>query len=189
MILMIDNYDSFTYNLVQYLGELGAEVKVVRNDQITIKEVALLKPNKIVISPGPRSPSLSGICCTVVERFASTIPILGVCLGCQVIAEVFGAKVLRARRPVHGETSRIYHTGSSWFKDIPQGSLVARYHSLVISQNTSIGDLEFIASSEGVVMAISHKKYKRLLGLQFHPESFLTDCGHLYLRNFLEEIK
>ena len=148
MVLLIDNYDSFTYNLYQLIARFKRDIIVRRNDSISLDEIKKLSPSQIVISPGPGSPRLSGICCAVVEHFASIIPILGVCLGCQVIAEVFGAKVLRARRPVHGEISSIYHTGSSWFKDIPQGSLVARYHSLVISQNTSIGDLEFIAASK-----------------------------------------
>ncbi|MFT4677492.1 MAG: anthranilate synthase component 2 [Patiriisocius sp.] len=191
MILMIDNYDSFTYNIVQYLGELGAEVKVYRNDEITVEEIAGLVPEAIVISPGPCAPDQAGISMEVVARFAGKIPMLGVCLGHQSLGQVFGAKIVRARQVMHGKTSPIWHTGEGVFSGLKNPFLATRYHSLVVEKGSLPKCFEITAWTEldGVVdeiMGIRHLE-TRVEGVQFHPESILTEHGHLLLRNFLEQ--
>lgn len=183
---MIDNYDSFTYNLVQYLGELGEDLKVFRNDQITIAEIEKLNPKRIVISPGPGSPKDAGISCAVIKHFAGKIPILGVCLGHQCIGEVFGGKIIRAKNIMHGKTSKIYHDKKTIFKGLPNPFSATRYHSLVIKKDT-LPDC-FVVSArtkeDDEIMGIRHKEYK-LEGVQFHPESILTSQGKKLLANFL----
>ncbi len=186
MILMIDNYDSFTYNLVQYLGELGQEVKVARNDKITCAEIEELGPEYIVISPGPCSPDEAGISLEVIERFAGVIPILGVCLGHQAIGRAFGGLVVRAGRLMHGKTSPIQHDGRSLFRDIPSPFTATRYHSLIVEPDSLPDCLEVTAwTGEGEIMGLRHRLY-RVEGVQFHPESVLTEHGHNILKNFLE---
>ena len=191
MLLMIDNYDSFTYNVVQYLGELKADVKVVRNDEITIEQIQKLAPEKIVISPGPCSPAEAGISMAAIEAFAGKIPILGICLGHQSIGAVFGGKVVRARQVMHGKVSQIYHKGIGVFRDIPSPYTATRYHSLVI-EKTSLPDcLEVTAWTQNEdgsfdeIMGVRHKTLA-VEGVQFHPESVLTEHGHKLLQNFLE---
>ncbi len=189
MILMIDNYDSFTFNIVQYLGELGAEVLVKRNDMITIDEITDLKPSKIVISPGPCTPNEAGISIEVVEKFHKDIPILGVCLGHQTIGQAFGGKIISAKKIMHGKTSQIKHDNSQLFTDIPQSFNATRYHSLVIEEETFPEVLEITARSSqedncSEIMGLKHKDYA-VYGLQFHPESILTQYGHKLLENFL----
>lgn len=185
MILMIDNYDSFTYNLVQYLGELGEELKVFRNDQITIREIEKLKPKRIVISPGPGTPKDAGISMEAIRHFAGKIPMLGVCLGHQSIGEVFGGKVIRAGRIMHGKTSEIYHDGKTIFKGLPMPFTATRYHSLLVERKSLPKALEISAwTKEGEIMGLRHKKYK-VEGVQFHPESILTSSGKQLLKNFL----
>lgn len=192
MILMIDNYDSFTYNVVQYLGELKADVKVVRNDEITIEQIRALAPEKIVISPGPCTPHEAGISMPTIEAFAGEIPILGICLGHQSIGAVFGGNVIRARQVMHGKTSQIYHKGVGVFKDIPSPYTATRYHSLVIEKETLPDCLEMTAwtqHADGTVdeiMGVRHKTFA-VEGVQFHPESVLTEHGHQLLKNFLTE--
>lgn len=187
MILIIDNYDSFTYNLVQYLGELGARLKIFRNDKITIKEIERLKPERIVISPGPGRPKEAGISKELIKHFASKIPILGVCLGHQCIAEVFGAKIMRAKRLMHGKTSKIYHDGKRIYRGLPKPFIATRYHSLIVDPKSLPDFLTVTAqTSEREIMGICHKKY-RVEGVQFHPESVLTTSGKKLLKNFLEE--
>lgn len=185
MILMIDNYDSFTYNLVQYLGELGKELKVARNDKITIAEIEKMNPEKIVISPGPGSPKDAGISIELIKHFAGKIPILGVCLGEQSIAEAFGGKVIRADNIMHGKTSEIHHDGKGVFNDLPNPFTATRYHSLIVDKAT-LPDCFVISAwtSDHEIMGIRHKEYK-LEGVQFHPESILTDVGKKLLQNFL----
>ncbi len=186
MILMIDNYDSFTYNLVQYLGELGAELAVFRNDKITILQIKRLKPTHIVISPGPGRPKDAGISKEVIAEFAPKIPILGVCLGHQAIAEVFGAKIVRAKRLMHGKTSLIYHNKKDIFKNIPNPFEATRYHSLIVKRDSLPECFEITAQTkEKEIMAIKHKKYP-VFGVQFHPESILTSVGRDILNNFLK---
>lgn len=187
MILMIDNYDSFTYNLVQYLGELGADLKVVRNDKITVGEIILLKPEKIVISPGPGMPKDAGISCETIKFFAGRIPVLGVCLGHQCIAEVFGGKIVRAEKLMHGKTSSVYHDSKNIFEDVANPFEATRYHSL-IAQREGLPDLlEVTAETEDAeIMAIKHKRFP-LWGVQFHPESILTKEGKKILANFLHQ--
>lgn len=191
MLLMIDNYDSFTYNLVQYLGELGAEVRVVRNDQITVAEIEKLKPEHIVISPGPCTPNEAGISLAAINTFAGKIPLLGVCLGHQGIGQAFGGKVVRARQVMHGKTSRIYHAGTSVFRGLPVPFEATRYHSLVIEKDSLPECLEVTAwtqtesGSVDEIMGVRHKQLK-VEGVQFHPESILTQHGHDMLRNFLQ---
>ena len=186
MILMIDNYDSFTYNLVQYLGELGAEVNVVRNDEISIEEVARLRPAGIVISPGPGTPDQAGISLGVIGRFAAELPILGVCLGHQAIGQAFGAKVVRAGRVMHGKVSSVRHDGKGVFAGIPDGFAATRYHSLAVERASLPACLELSAESEeGEVMGLRHRSLP-LEGVQFHPEAMLTEHGHAMLKNFLE---
>jgi len=185
MIVMIDNYDSFTYNLVQYLGELGQEVRVFRNDRITVDEIAKLEPERIVISPGPCTPAEAGISKDVIARFAGQVPLLGVCLGHQAIGEVFGGRVIRAPRLMHGKTSPIHHDGRGVFVGLPNPFEATRYHSLIVEKETLPGVLELTAwTEEGEVMGVRHREY-RVEGVQFHPESILTRAGHDLLRNFL----
>jgi para-aminobenzoate synthetase component 2 len=187
MILMIDNYDSFTYNLVQYLGELGADVRVYRNDQITVAEVERLSPEKIVISPGPCTPKEAGISCDVIRFFAGRVPILGVCLGHQCIGDVFGGEVVRAPALFHGKTSMIYHDGKTIFRGLPRPFEATRYHSLVIRRETLPDCLELSAETDdGVIMGVRHRKLL-VEGVQFHPESILTREGKQLLANFLSQ--
>lgn len=191
MILMIDNYDSFTYNLVQYLGELGAEVSVRRNDELGLADIAALKPSHIVISPGPCTPNEAGISLDLVHEFAGKIPIFGVCLGHQAIAQAFGATIVRAARVMHGKVSAVHHDGKGVFKDISNPFTATRYHSLVIKPDTVANELEVTSwtlnpdGSHEEIMGVRHKKYP-LEGVQFHPESILTEHGHDLLKNFLE---
>jgi anthranilate synthase/aminodeoxychorismate synthase-like glutamine amidotransferase len=186
MLLMIDNYDSFTYNLVQYFGELGEELKVFRNDKITLDEIADLKPEGIVISPGPCTPKEAGISVEAIKRFAGKIPILGVCLGHQSIGEAFGGDVVRAARLMHGKTSMVSHDGRTIFKDIENPFEATRYHSLIVKRETLPDCLEVSAWTEqGEIMALRHKDYL-VEGVQFHPESILTRPGKDILRNFLK---
>lgn len=185
MILMIDNYDSFTYNLVQYLGELGADIRVARNDQITIAEIERLSPEKIVISPGPCTPREAGISCDVIRHFAGRLPLLGVCLGHQCIGEVFGGEIVRAPALFHGKTSLIYHDGRSIFQDLPRPFEATRYHSLVIRRETLPDCLELSAETDdGVIMGVRHRQLA-VEGVQFHPESILTHEGKKLLANYL----
>jgi anthranilate synthase/aminodeoxychorismate synthase-like glutamine amidotransferase len=185
VILMIDNYDSFTWNLVQYLGELGETPRVVRNDEITVEEVARLKPDAIVISPGPGRPEDAGVSKRVIERCAGTIPILGVCLGHQCIGEVFGGTVVRAERLVHGKTSAVIHTGRGIFLDVDNPFQATRYHSLLLAREGLPEALQIVAwTPENEIMAVRHKDHETW-GVQFHPESILTAQGKEILRNFL----
>ncbi len=186
-ILMIDNYDSFTYNLVQYLGELGADVEVRRNDAITLDEVAARKPDGIVVSPGPCTPKEAGISVPLIERFQGTIPILGVCLGHQAIGAALGGAIVRAPRIMHGKTSPIHHDGRGVFRDLGNPFAATRYHSLVIERATLPAELEVSAwTAEGEIMGVRHRRLA-LEGVQFHPESILTLEGKHLLRNFLDE--
>ena len=189
MILMIDNDDSFTYNLVQYLGELGEELIVKRNDEITIDEIENMKPSFIMISPGPCSPNEAGISLEVIERFAGVIPIFGVCLGQQAIGQAFGGEVVRAERLMHGKTSLVYHDGKSIFMDIPNPFRATRYHSLIVRKEMLPSCLEISAWTEdGEIMAIRHKEWS-IEGVQFHPESIMTDYGKELLENFISQNK
>ncbi|MCX5886060.1 MAG: aminodeoxychorismate/anthranilate synthase component II [Proteobacteria bacterium] len=185
MLLMIDNYDSFTYNLVQYLGELGEEIIVFRNDKITIQEIKRLKPEKIVISPGPGVPGKAGISLETIRSFAGKIPILGVCLGHQAIGEAFGGRVIRASRLMHGKTSLIYHDGKTLYQRLPNPFEATRYHSLLVEWKNLPDCLEVSAwTDEKEIMGIRHKQYQ-IEGIQFHPESILTREGKKLLKNFL----
>lgn len=185
MLLMIDNYDSFTYNLVQYFGELGEQVRTVRNDAITLDEIAALRPDHICISPGPCTPQEAGVSIPLLQRFAGTVPILGVCLGHQAIGAAFGGKVIRAREVMHGKTSPIAHTGSGVFKNLPSPFTVTRYHSLSIERASLPTCLEVTAwTDDGEIMGVQHKQFN-LHGVQFHPESILSEHGHALLHNFL----
>jgi anthranilate synthase component 2 len=191
MILMIDNYDSFTYNLVQYLGELGAEVDVRRNDALSVAEVAALKPERIVISPGPRTPTEAGVCVELIQKLGGTIPILGVCLGHQAIGQAFGGRIVHAGQVMHGKVSRIRHRGEGVFRGLPDRFEATRYHSLVIAKPSLPDCLEVTAWTEddkgGVeeIMGVRHKTLP-IEGVQFHPESILTEHGHDLLSNFLK---
>ena len=186
MLLVIDNYDSFTYNLVQYFGELGAEMKVVRNDKISIQEIAELAPDLICISPGPCTPNEAGVSCAVIKEFGGKIPILGVCLGHQSIGQVFGGDVIRAAELMHGKTSVISHTGKSIFKGLPSPFTATRYHSLIVQRDTLPDCLEITAETDdGVIMGLMHKEME-IHGVQFHPESILTEHGKVMLKNFLD---
>ncbi|SJZ81416.1 anthranilate synthase component II [Selenihalanaerobacter shriftii] len=186
MILMIDNYDSFTYNLVQYCGQLGAEMVVHRNDKITIEEIEELSPEKIIISPGPCTPLEAGISNDVIRRFKGEIPILGICLGHQCIGHVFGAEIVRAENLMHGKTSKVYHNEAGIFEEIESPFIATRYHSLIIKKETIPDSFEITAKTKaGEIMGIKHKEYD-IVGLQFHPESILTRAGHDLLANFLE---
>jgi 4-amino-4-deoxychorismate synthase (2-amino-4-deoxychorismate-forming) component II len=184
MILLLDNYDSFTYNLAQFLGQLGEQLEVHRNDKITLDEIAAKKPERIVISPGPGTPDDSGICMDVIRRFSGQIPILGVCLGHQAIGQVFGGKVIRAPEIMHGKTSRIHHDDKTIFKDLPQDFVATRYHSLIVEEKSFPVDLEVSAKTDGIIMGLRHRKM-RVEGVQFHPESVLTAVGMQLLKNFL----
>jgi len=191
MIVMIDNYDSFTYNLVQYLGELGAEVQVYRNDQISVDQVAALKPERIVLSPGPCTPNEAGICLELIEQLKGRFPILGVCLGHQAMGQAFGGKVVRARRVMHGKTSLIHHEAKGVFSGLPSPFTATRYHSLIVERAGLPADFEITAwtqhedGSVDEIMGLRHKTLP-VEGVQFHPESILTEHGHDMLKNFLE---
>lgn len=186
MLLMIDNYDSFTYNIVQYLGELGEDVHTYRNDEITIEQIEALQPDRICISPGPKSPKDAGVSVEVLRHFKGKLPILGVCLGHQAIGEAFGGKVIRAKQVMHGKTSVIAHTGVGVFKDIPSPYTVIRYHSLAIERASLPSCLEVTAwTDDGEIMGVRHKEFD-IEGVQFHPESILSEHGHKLLKNFLE---
>jgi anthranilate synthase component 2 len=183
--LVIDNYDSFTYNLVHYLGELGAEPIVYRNDKITLDEIAEMAPDSILLSPGPKSPTEAGICLAVIGRFGPTIPILGVCLGHQAIGQAMGGDVIRAPQMMHGKTSRINHTGRGIFRGLNSGFEATRYHSLIVEKDTLPPSLEVTASTEdGLIMGLQHKS-QPMHGVQFHPESIASENGHALLQNFL----
>jgi anthranilate synthase/aminodeoxychorismate synthase-like glutamine amidotransferase len=185
MLLMIDNYDSFTYNLVQYLGELGEVIKVYRNDQITVDEIEALDPERIVISPGPCSPAEAGISNEIITRFSGRKPLLGVCLGHQCIGHVFGGEVVRAPRLMHGKTSMIHHDGKGLFVGLPNPFEATRYHSLIVRKETLPSCLEITAETDqGEIMGLRHREYQ-VEGVQFHPESILTQAGKDLLRNFL----
>jgi len=185
MLLMIDNYDSFTYNLVQYLQSLGAEVKVVRNDALTVDEIVRLAPERIVISPGPCTPNEAGVSLDVIESLGRNTPILGVCLGHQSIGQAYGGKVIRAGQIMHGKTSRIRHEGRGVFAGLPDAYEATRYHSLVVERDSVPDCLEITAETEdGIIMGLRHKELP-VVGVQFHPESILTDGGHKLLENFL----
>jgi anthranilate synthase component 2 len=186
MLLMIDNYDSFTYNLVQYLGELGADVRVVRNDAITLEEVAQLAPERIVISPGPCTPKEAGISVPLVQEFAGRIPILGVCLGHQSVGQAFGARIGHARTLMHGKVSAIRHRGVGVFRALPGGFNATRYHSLAIERASLPDCLEITAETDdGEIMGVRHREHA-VEGVQFHPESVLSEHGHTLLANFLQ---
>ena len=186
MLLMIDNYDSFTYNLVQYLGELGEDVRTHRNDQITLDEIEAMKPDRIVISPGPCTPNEAGISVPLLRHFAGRLPILGVCLGHQAIGAAFGGRVVRAREVMHGKTSPVEHTGVGVFRGLPNPFTVTRYHSLAIERATLPDCLEVTAwTDDGEIMGVRHREFA-IEGVQFHPESILTEHGHALLKNFLE---
>jgi anthranilate synthase component 2 len=186
MLLMIDNYDSFTYNLVQYLGELGAEVNVYRNDAITLEQIALWRPEKIVISPGPCTPTEAGISVPLIQRFAGEIPILGVCLGHQAIGQAFGGRIVRAQRVMHGKVSTISHGGTGVFGGLKNPLSATRYHSLVIERASMPECLEITAESEdGEIMGVRHRRHA-IEGVQFHPEAILTEEGHALLSNFVK---
>jgi anthranilate synthase component II len=185
MLLMIDNYDSFTYNLVQYFGELGEEVRTFRNDEITLEEISAMKPDRICLSPGPCSPKEAGICIALLQHFAGKLPLLGVCLGHQAIGEAFGGNVIRAKQVMHGKTSSIAHTGVGVFQNIPSPYTVIRYHSLAIERASLPDCLEVTAwTDDGEIMGVRHKELD-VQGVQFHPESILSEHGHLLLKNFL----
>jgi anthranilate synthase component 2 len=186
MLLMIDNYDSFTYNLVQYFGELGEEVRTFRNDEITLEQIAAMKPDRICISPGPCTPHEAGVSVPVLKEFAGKMPILGVCLGHQSIGAAFGGKVIRAKQVMHGKTSVITHTGVGVFKDLPSPYTVIRYHSLAIERESLPDCLEVTAwTDDGEIMGVRHKEFD-IEGVQFHPESILSEHGHALLNNFLK---
>ncbi|MEY3974899.1 MAG: anthranilate synthase component 2 [Pseudomonadota bacterium] len=185
MLLMIDNYDSFTYNLVQYFGELGQDVRVHRNDEITVDEVAAMKPDHIVISPGPCTPNEAGISVATIQRFAGQIPILGVCLGHQSIGQAFGGRIIRAKQLMHGKTSLVHHNDTSVFRGLPNPFTATRYHSLVIERESIPDCLEITAwTDDGEIMGVRHKTLA-VEGVQFHPESILTEHGHAMLGNFV----
>ena len=186
MILMIDNYDSFTYNLVQYMGELGADIHVERNDCITISEIESLKPKKIVISPGPCTPAKAGISVEVIKKFAGKVPVLGVCLGHQSVGAAFGGEIIKAGKLMHGKTSKVRHDGKTLFKNLPNPFTATRYHSLVLNRKTLPDCFEITAESEdNEIMGIRHKDLS-VEGVQFHPESILTPNGKDLLKNFIE---
>ncbi|MCB1985158.1 MAG: aminodeoxychorismate/anthranilate synthase component II [Burkholderiales bacterium] len=187
MLLMIDNYDSFTYNLVQYFAELGEDVVVYRNDEITLKKISQLTPDRIVISPGPCTPNEAGISLSAIQQFSEKIPVLGVCLGHQSIGQAFGGKIIHAKTLMHGKTSLIYHNNKGVFHGLPNPFTATRYHSLVIDRTTLPDCLEITAwTKDGEIMGIKHKTLL-IEGIQFHPESVLSEHGHDMLRNFLTE--
>jgi anthranilate synthase component 2 len=187
MLLMIDNYDSFTYNLVQYFGELGEEVKVVRNDEMTVDEIERLAPSRIVLSPGPCTPNEAGVSLELISRFAGRLPLLGVCLGHQAIGQAFGGRIIHAKTLMHGKVSRIHHSGKGVFSGLPTPYDATRYHSLAIERDSCPAELEVTAWTEdGEIMGVRHRSLP-IEGVQFHPESILTEHGHALLRNFLSE--
>ena len=186
MLLLIDNYDSFTYNLFHYLGELGEEVLVKRNDQISVQDALALRPSSIVLSPGPCDPDRAGICLGLINVAAGRVPLLGVCLGHQAIGQAYGGKIVRAPIPMHGKLSRIHHGGQSVFRGLADGFLATRYHSLVIERASLPADLIVTAETDdGVIMGVAHKS-QPVHGVQFHPESIASEHGHALLKNFLE---
>lgn len=186
MLVMIDNYDSFTYNLVQYLGELGEQVKTFRNDEITIEEIEALKPDRIMLSPGPCTPNEAGISLKVIDHFAGKVPLMGVCLGHQSIGQAFGGKVVHAKQIMHGKTSKMNHTNTGVFKGIESPYTITRYHSLVVERETLPDCFEVTAwTDDGEIMGLKHKTLA-VEGVQFHPESILTEHGHALLKNFLD---
>ncbi|HXN71752.1 MAG TPA: aminodeoxychorismate/anthranilate synthase component II [Candidatus Acidoferrales bacterium] len=186
MILLLDNYDSFTYNLAQYLGQMGQQLEIRRNDQVTLDEIQILRPERIVISPGPCTPNEAGISVPLIQRFAGKIPILGVCLGHQSIGAAFGGRVIRAQKIMHGKTSEIQHDGKTIFRDLPQQFVATRYHSLIVERKSLPSTLEISAeTSDGTIMGLRHRKF-RVEGVQFHPESILTSAGFRLLENFLD---
>jgi anthranilate synthase component II len=185
VLLLIDNYDSFTYNLFHYLGQLGAEVLVKRNDEISVADALAMKPEAVVLSPGPCTPNEAGICCELIEKANGSVPILGVCLGHQSIGQVYGGKIVRAPSPMHGKLSRIHHTGRSVFRGLPNDFIATRYHSLTILPESVPDCLEVTAVAEdGVIMGVMHKTHP-VHGVQFHPESIASENGHALLQNFL----
>jgi anthranilate synthase component II len=185
VILLLDNYDSFTYNLAQYLGELGCQVEVHRNDRISVEQIAQRKPERIVISPGPCTPQEAGICVELVQKLAGKLPILGVCLGHQAIAAAFGGKIVRAPKLFHGKTSQIRHDGSGVFRGLPNPFTATRYHSLIVERISLPAKLKVTAEADdGIIMGMKHRDYP-LMGVQFHPESVLTESGKQLLKNFL----
>jgi anthranilate synthase component 2 len=187
MLLMIDNYDSFTYNLVQYLGELGEDVRVVRNDELTVDDIGRLAPARIVISPGPCTPNEAGVSLPAIARFAGNIPILGVCLGHQAIGQAFGGRIVHAKTLMHGKVSPIHHAGKGVFRGLPSPFNATRYHSLAIERESCPADLEITAwTDDGEIMGVRHRSMA-VEGVQFHPESILTEHGHALLRNFLTQ--
>ena len=189
MILLIDNYDSFTFNLVHYLGELGERCDVRRNDSLSVEDAMALKPEAIVLSPGPRSPNEAGICCDLIAAATGKIPVFGVCLGHQAIGQVFGAKVVRAPVPMHGKVSPVFHKEKDVFAGLPDPFNATRYHSLTLEPSSIPGSLDITAWTEdGVIMGVCHKQYP-ISGVQFHPESIASDYGHDLLRNFLQEAR
>ncbi len=189
MLLLIDNYDSFTYNLYQYLAELGTEIMVRRNDQISVDEVEQMQPDYIVVSPGPCTPNEAGRSCEIIARFGPSIPILGVCLGHQAIGQVYGGRIVRAPEPMHGKTSLMYHQGLGVFRDLPQPFEANRYHSLIVEAETLPDDLEVTArTADGIIMGLKHRRYQ-VEGVQFHPESIMTSVGKDLLRNFLTQAR
>jgi anthranilate synthase component 2 len=185
MIVLIDNYDSFTWNLYHFLGDLGAETVVHRNDKISVGQVISAKPRAIVISPGPATPNEAGICLELIEKASATIPILGVCLGHQAIGQAFGGRVIRAPQLMHGKLSPVHHGGTGVFKDVPQDFEATRYHSLIVERQSLPDCLEITAETDGIIMGLRHKS-KNVHGVQFHPESIASQHGHKLLKNFLE---
>lgn len=189
MILLIDNYDSFTFNLVHYLGELGETCRVYRNDALSAAEAVALAPEAIVLSPGPCSPDEAGICCDLISQAAGKIPVFGVCLGHQSIGQVFGAKVVRAPVPMHGKVSPVFHNNSDVFKDLPDPFKATRYHSLTLAPDSIPDELEVTAWTEdNVIMGVRHRHFP-VSGVQFHPESIASECGHQILRNFMTQAR
>jgi len=185
MLLLIDNYDSFTYNLYQYLAELGAEITVYRNDRVTLEQIEAMQPDHIVISPGPCTPNEPGLSCQIINTFGSHIPLLGVCLGHQAIGQVYGGKIVRAPEPMHGKTTIVFHRGQGVFQNLPMPFSANRYHSLIVERSTLPNELEITAeTAEGLIMGLRHRTYL-VEGVQFHPESIMTPAGKDLLRNFL----
>jgi anthranilate synthase component 2 len=184
MLLLIDNYDSFTYNLVHFLGELGAQSEVVRNDKISVDEIVKKKPKAIVLSPGPCTPNEAGVCLELIEKVGGKIPLLGVCLGHQAIGQAYGGKVIRAPEPLHGKLSTIRHGNKGVFKSLPERFQVTRYHSLIVERKSLPPELEVTAETDGLIMGLQHKTHP-VHGVQFHPESIASEHGHALLANFL----
>ncbi len=185
MIILIDNYDSFTYNLYHFLGDLGAETVVHRNDKISVGQIISAKPDAIVISPGPATPNEAGICLELIEKASGSIPIFGVCLGMQSMGQCFGGDVVRAPKLMHGKVSQVHHTGAGVFRGVPQDFTATRYHSLIVDKETLPDCLEITAETDGLVMGLQHKT-KNVHGVQFHPESIASEHGHKILKNFLD---